>query len=404
MCGEPVAMVVAETAAAAQDAAERVVVDYEVLPAVTDAIAALAPGAPLIHESVSGNLAVEAEFGDHAAAQAAFAAADLVVTQTFRNQRIASAQMEPRAALAAYDPAQGLYTIHTCSQGAVRIKGAIAACLGVPPECVRVITGDVGGAFGLLSNAYCEQVMVAFAARHVGRPVKWTNSRSEAFLTDYQGRDIATEGRLALAADGRILALAVAMTGNIGAHAVTYVPLSNAYRVTPTVYDIPAAAVTIRGALTNTVPTAPFRGAGRPEATLRPRAPHRHRGATARHRPRRAAAAQPDPARAASLSLRHRPRLRQREFPRQHGRGAQARGLAGLSGTPPRGRRSAGCSPASASPTTSNPRSASPTSMSRSACAPTASRPWPAPSRAARATRRPSPRCSPTGSASRRRT
>ena len=266
--GEPVAMVVAETAAAAQDAAERVVVRYEVLPAVTDAVAALAPGAPLIHEFVSGNLAVEAEFGDHAAAQAAFAAADLVVTQMFRNQRIASAQMEPRAALASYDPAQGLYTIHTCSQGAVRIKGAIAACLGVPPERVRVITGDVGGAFGLLSNAYCEQVMVAFAARHVGRPVKWTNSRSEAFLTDYQGRDIATEGRLALAADGRILALAVAMTGNIGAHAVTYVPLSNAYRVAPTVYDIPAVAVTIRGALTNTVPTAPFRGAGRPEATF----------------------------------------------------------------------------------------------------------------------------------------
>ena len=255
-------------APAAQDAAEHVIVDYEALPAVTDAIAALTPGAPLIHDSVSGNLAVEAEFGDRAAADAAFAAAALVVSQTFRNQRIASAQMEPRSALAAYDAAKGLFTIQTCSQGAVRIKAGIAACLGVTPERVRVITGDVGGAFGLLSNAYCEQVMVAFAARHVGRPVKWTNSRSEAFLTDYQGRDIATEGRLALDADGRILALSVAMTGNIGAHAVTYVPLSNAYRVTPTVYDIPVAAVTIRGALTNTVPTAPFRGAGRPEATF----------------------------------------------------------------------------------------------------------------------------------------
>ena len=266
--GESVAMVIAESVAAAQDAAELVAVDYDVLPAVTDAVAALAPGAPLVHESVAGNLAVEAEFGDHAAAHAAFAAADHVVTQMFRNQRIASAQMEPRAALAAYDPAQGLFTIWTCSQGAVRIKAALAACLGVAPEQVRVITGDVGGAFGLLSNAYCEQVMVAFAARHVGRAVKWTNTRSEAFLTDYQGRDIATEGRLALAADGRILALAIAMTGNIGAHAVTYVPLSNAYRVAPTVYDIPVAAVTIRGALTNTVPTAPFRGAGRPEATF----------------------------------------------------------------------------------------------------------------------------------------
>jgi carbon-monoxide dehydrogenase large subunit len=266
--GEPVAMVVAETLAVAQDAAERVVVRYDALAAVTDAVAALAPGAPLVHESVAANLAVETEFGDCAAVQAAFAGAALVVTQTFRNQRIASAQMEPRAALAAYDPAEDLLTLRTCSQGAVRIKSSIAACLGVAPDRVRVVTGDVGGAFGLLSNAYCEQVMVAFAARRLGRPVKWTNTRSEAFLTDYQGRDIVTEGKLALAADGRILALAIAMTGNVGAHPVTYVPLSNAYRVTPTVYDIPIAAVTIRGALTNTVPTAPFRGAGRPEATF----------------------------------------------------------------------------------------------------------------------------------------
>jgi carbon-monoxide dehydrogenase large subunit len=266
--GEPVAMVVAETVAAAQDAAERIAVDYEALPAVTDAVVALAPGTPLVHEAVAANLAVEAEFGDHAAVEAAFAEAALVVTQVFRNQRIASAQMEPRAALAAYSADEHLLTVHTCSQGAVRIKGALAACLGLPPERVRVVTGDVGGAFGLLSNAYGEQVMVAFAALHLGRAVKWTNSRSEAFLTDYQGRDIVTEGRLALAADGRILALAVAMTGNVGAHAVTYVPLSNAYRVTPTVYDVPAALVTIRGALTNTVPTAPFRGAGRPEATF----------------------------------------------------------------------------------------------------------------------------------------
>jgi carbon-monoxide dehydrogenase large subunit len=266
--GEPIAMVVAESRSAAQDAAERVVVGYEVLPAVTDAVAALAPGAPLVDEAVAGNLAVEAEFGDRAAVEAAFAEAPLVVAQTFRNQRIASAQMEPRAALAAYSADEHVLTVHTCSQGAVRIKGALAACLGLPSERVRVVTGDVGGAFGLLSNAYCEQVMVAFAALHLGRAVKWTNSRSEAFLTDYQGRDIVTEGRLALAADGRILALAVALTGNVGAHAVTYVPLSNAYRVTPTVYDVPAALVTIRGALTNTVPTAPFRGAGRPEATF----------------------------------------------------------------------------------------------------------------------------------------
>jgi carbon-monoxide dehydrogenase large subunit len=150
----------------------------------------------------------------------------------------------------------------------VRVKNTVAACLGVAPEQVRAITHDVGGAFGLLNNVYPEQVMVTWAARQLGRPVKWTGERTQAFLTDYQGRDMITGGRLALAADGKILALAVAMTANIGAHPVSYVPLSNAYRVTPTVYDIPVVTVSIRGALTNTVPTAPFRGAGRPEATF----------------------------------------------------------------------------------------------------------------------------------------
>ena len=264
--GEPIAMVVAETLAAAQDACEKVVIDYEVLAGVTDAVAAPAPGAPLVHDEVAGNLAIETAFGDSTAAQAAFARAHLVVAETFRNQRIASAHMEPRAAIGDYDAAQDIYTVVTGSQGAVRVRNTIAACLGVPPERVRAITPDVGGAFGLLNNVYPEQVMVTWAAKQFGRPVKWTGDRSQAFLADYQGRDMVTEGRLALDADGRILALAVVMTGNVGAYPATYVPLSNAYRVTPTVYDIPIAVVTIRGALTNTVPTAPFRGAGRPEA------------------------------------------------------------------------------------------------------------------------------------------
>ena len=266
--GEPVVMVIAETQSAAQDAAESVVVLYDVLPAVTDSLAALGPDAPLLHDEVPGNLAIDTAFGDQAASEAAFATAHLVVAQIFRNQRIASAHMEPRAAIGAYDETQSIYTIVTGSQGAVRVKNTIAACLGVPPERVRAITHDVGGAFGLLNSVYPEQVMVAWAARQVGRPVKWTGDRTQAFLADYQGRDIVTDGRLALAADGKFLALAVAMTGNIGGHPVTYVPLSNAYRVTPTVYDIPVVTVAIRGALTNTVPTAPFRGAGRPEATF----------------------------------------------------------------------------------------------------------------------------------------
>ncbi|HLK81103.1 MAG TPA: xanthine dehydrogenase family protein molybdopterin-binding subunit [Xanthobacteraceae bacterium] len=266
--GEPVALVIAETQAAAQDGAESVVVRYEVLPAVTDSVAALAPDAPQLHDGLPGNLAIDTAFGDQAACDAAFAAAHLILAKTFRNQRIASAHMEPRAAIGAYNEQDGVYTILTGSQGAVRIKSTIAACLGVPPERVRAITHDVGGAFGLLSNVYPEQVMVTWAARQLGRPVKWTGDRSQAFLADYQGRDLVTDARLALAADGKILALAIEMTGNIGAHPVTYVPLSNAYRVTPTVYDIPVATVAIRGALTNTAPTAPFRGAGRPEATF----------------------------------------------------------------------------------------------------------------------------------------
>src|SRR5215472_1763511 len=266
--GEPLAMVIAETPSAAQDAAESIGVRYEVLPAVTDALAALSPGAPLLHDEAADNLAIDTAFGDQAAAEAAFAAAHVVIAQVFRNQRIASAHIEPRATIGAYDAALGVYTILSGSQGAVRVKNTVAACLGVAPEQVRAITHDVGGAFGLLNNVYPEQVMVTWAARQVGRPVKWTGDRTQAFLTDYQGRDMVTGGRLALAADGKILALAVAMTANIGAHPVSYVPLSNAYRVTPTVYDIPLVAVSIRGVLTNTVPTAPFRGAGCPEATL----------------------------------------------------------------------------------------------------------------------------------------
>src|SRR5258707_2882815 len=217
--GEPVAMVIAETPCAAQDAAESVIVAYDVLPSVTDALAALKPGAPLLHEEVADKLAIDTAFGDQAAVEAAFAAAHLVIAQVFRNQRIASAHMEPRAAIGAYDAALGIYTVLTGSQGAVRVKNTIAACLGGAPDRGRAVTHDVGGAFGLLNNVYPEQVMITWAARQVRRPVKWTGDRTQAFLTDYQGRDMVTGGRLALGRDGKILALAIAMTANIGAAA-----------------------------------------------------------------------------------------------------------------------------------------------------------------------------------------
>ncbi len=265
--GEAVAMVVAETLITARDAAEKVAVEYEVLPAVTDALEALAPGAPTLWPEAPGNLALDSEFGDRAAVERAIGGAHVVIEQVIRSQRTASAFIEPRAAIGSYDTAEKEYTLISGCQGVHRVRHPLAGCLKVPQERVRVICPDVGGGFGSRTNLYPEQIAVVWAARRVGRPVKWTGDRGEAFLTDYTARDVVTAARLAFDRDGRMLALALELTANIGAHTVSYVPLSNGYRVAPTVYDVPLAWVCLRGAMTNTVPTAPFRGAGRPEAT-----------------------------------------------------------------------------------------------------------------------------------------
>src|SRR5215831_17774277 len=179
--GEPVAIVVAETAALAREAAERVAVRYEVLPAVTDVRAAIASGAPLLHDAAPANCAMDKELGDPAALAAAFAAAHLVVEHTFRAQRIVNAQMEPRASIGLYDAQSGMLTALACSQGVSRLKTNVADCLGLPPEKVRAITPDVGGGFGLRNNPQAESIMVAFAARALERPVKWLGDRSECF-------------------------------------------------------------------------------------------------------------------------------------------------------------------------------------------------------------------------------
>jgi carbon-monoxide dehydrogenase large subunit len=265
--GEAVAMVVAQTPAAAREAAEAVVIEYEVLPAVTDVMEALADGAPTIWPEAPGNLALDCAFGDRAAVEAAIAGAHLVVDATIRNQRTASAFMEPRAAIGSYDATAQRYTLISGCQGAHRLRHALAGCLKLPQERVHVICPDVGGAFGSRFNIYPEQLAVVWASRRVGRPVKWTSDRNEAFLTDYTARDVVTRARLAFNRRGRMLALALELTGNTGAHTVSYVPLGNGYRVAPTIYDVPVAWVRLRGVMTNTVPTAPFRGAGRPEAT-----------------------------------------------------------------------------------------------------------------------------------------
>jgi carbon-monoxide dehydrogenase large subunit len=264
--GEPVAMVIARTVAQARDACEAIVIDYDILPAVVDGAEALKPGAPLVFDEVAGNCAVVSASGDKAKLDAAFARAHLVVEGTFRATRAVAAQMEPRSHLGHFDAESGMLTFHTGSQGAVRVKVDLAYMLNLPPEKVRVVTQDVGGAFGLRTHLNPEQVAVAWAAHQLRRPVKWTGDRTEAFLGDYQGRDMITTGRLAVDERGKILGLSIDMIGNVGGHPVSYVFLNNAAHVQPTVYDFPCAYIQVRAALTNTVPTAPYRGAGRPEA------------------------------------------------------------------------------------------------------------------------------------------
>jgi len=266
--GEAVALVVATSLDAARDAAERIDVQYEPLAAVIDARAALEGDAPKLWEDRPGNLLVAAENGDRAATEAALARAHRVVRLSCLNQRVSGAPMEPRVALAEYDEAAESFTIHAVSQGVHRIKFTVAACLGIAMDRVRVITGDVGGGFGVRSSVYPEYAVLAWAARKLGRPVKWNSSRSEAFLADFQARDIWAEGALALDAEGKFLALELSYTGNLGAYPVSYAVLNNVTRMAAGVYDIPAIHVGIKGVATNTVPMSVYRGAGRPESNF----------------------------------------------------------------------------------------------------------------------------------------
>lgn len=264
--GEAIALVVADRLDQAKNAAELVRVDYEPLPAVTQALAALEAGAPLIWEEAPGNLCIDEEFGDAKATEAAFRSSAHVIENEFTINRIVNSQMEPRASLGDYDLGTGLHTLIAGSQGVVRQKAALMEALALPANKVRVVSPDVGGAFGARTMLYPEYVLVVWAARRLGRPVKWTCERTEAFVSDYQGRDLVTRLALALDREGHFLALRAQLFGNVGAHTVSFAPLNNGCRITPTVYAFPTAHVTVKGCLTNTVPTAPYRGAGRPEA------------------------------------------------------------------------------------------------------------------------------------------
>jgi aerobic carbon-monoxide dehydrogenase large subunit len=273
--GEPVAMVVADSVAAAQDSAELVAVDYEPLAAVTDARAALLPGAPQVWPQAPGNLAIDwpgpdADPESNAReVEAIFAAAKFVARVAVTNQRIAVASMEPRGATASYDAAADLYTLRACSQGTTAMRENLLAILKVPKEQLRVVTDDVGGAFGLKTGPYPEYVALLLGAKKFGRPIHWMSGRSEAFLSDNQARDLYSEAELALDQRGRFLALRIRNTANLGAYLGAVgaaIPSLSFTRCLPGMYDIRRIDIVTRCAFTNTLPTAPYRGAGRPEA------------------------------------------------------------------------------------------------------------------------------------------
>jgi len=205
--GQPVALVVAESAALAQDAAEEIAVEYRDLPAAIGFEGATRPGASQLHEDIPGNLAFEYETGDAAAVQTAFAAAPLTTRLTVRSQRLVGNPIEPRAFLASFDADSGVFTVYSPSQGLNGMRGFLAAATGLPGEKIRVVTELVGGSFGIRSYSYAEHVAVMLAAQKLGRPVKWVATRSEIFLSDNHGRGLTLTGELALDRDGEFLAL-----------------------------------------------------------------------------------------------------------------------------------------------------------------------------------------------------
>jgi carbon-monoxide dehydrogenase large subunit len=267
--GDPVAFVVAETKAQAKDAAEAVEMDIDALPAVIEASAAAAPGAPQLYDHVPGNVVLDFRFGDAEKVEAAFATAAHVTTLNIRNNRIVVAAMEPRSAIGAWDAAEGRYVLRVGSQGVFGLRNQMANdILKVPVDKVRIITGNVGGSFGMKASAYPEYACVLHAAKLLGRPVKWTDERSGSFLSDCHGRDHETEASLALDAEGRFLAVRLRSYGNMGAYLSTVGNLMGTGNFSKNIqsnYATPLLLVETRNVVTNTTPVSAYRGAGRPE-------------------------------------------------------------------------------------------------------------------------------------------
>lgn len=265
--GEVVAMVVAETIAAAKDGAEAVEVDYEPLPAVSRAVDAIEPGSPRVWDDAPSNICVDVEVGDEQATAAAFARAPRVVRLDTWIQRVTGVPMETRTALAEYDAVKDHYTLYAgTGSGVAKQRVDLAHILGVAPNNVRCVVGDMGGNFGTRNFFFPEYALLAWAAKRIARPVKWTCERREAFLSDYQGRDLASTAELALDEAGNFLAVRGSNLSNVGAHTAAFVSLRKGLGLVSSVYRIPVGYFRGRCAVTNTVSTTPYRSAGRPEA------------------------------------------------------------------------------------------------------------------------------------------
>jgi len=265
--GHPVAAVVAETREQAQDAAELVAIDYAELPCVVDPLKALEPGAPQVFAAAPGNIAAEARYGDASAVAGAFAKAAHVTRVELHNQRLIATALEPRSAIAVYE--KDRWTLHTQTQQPTGTRESLAAAFKTKPAQFRVTVGDIGGGFGMKTGLYPEDAVACYAARKLGRPIKWRAERGEEFLAAHAGRDQLFKAGLALDASGKILALKMEMIANFGAVPVgstAMIPLMLGPKVQTTVYHVPLIDYHVRGVLTNIMASGAYRGAGRPEA------------------------------------------------------------------------------------------------------------------------------------------
>ncbi|HXF79923.1 MAG TPA: xanthine dehydrogenase family protein molybdopterin-binding subunit [Usitatibacter sp.] len=268
--GEPVAAVVAESREAAREAADLVMVDYDILPSVVDTLAATRKGAPVLTPQAPDNIAAETRYGDARAAESAFARAAHKVALDIDNQRLAPSPIEPRSVLAAFDAASGRLTVRLSSQMPTAVRDGLAGLIpGLDTKKVRVLVGDVGGGFGMKTGPYPEDIAVGYASLQLKRPVKWVAERLEEFLSAVHGRDAISRAELALDKEGKVLALRVRGFANVGAYATgagIAIPLLVGPWVSTSIYDIPVIDLHFKAVLTNRGSTGPYRGAGRPEA------------------------------------------------------------------------------------------------------------------------------------------